>query len=125
VLDLAGNLVNEIGYDAFGNILAETAAAWTGSHTFTGLLLDREADILWAKYRGLLPNGQWTGEDPIGFSAGDANLRRYVGNNAANRADLSGLEEKKLSGADLTDMLTKGLNKFDAEYAKLSTTQKQ
>jgi hypothetical protein len=39
-------------------------------------------------------NGQWTTEDPWGLKAGDANFRRYAGNNGANSTDPSGLEEK-------------------------------
>lgn len=38
--------------------------------------------------------GIWMTEDPIGFDAGDPNLRRYVGNNATNSRDPSGLAEK-------------------------------
>jgi hypothetical protein len=35
--------------------------------------------------------GRWTTQDPIGFSAGDYNLFRYVGNNPTNLTDPSGL----------------------------------
>jgi hypothetical protein len=35
--------------------------------------------------------GRWTSEDPIAFEGGDANLYRYVGNDAANAVDPSGL----------------------------------
>jgi pimeloyl-ACP methyl ester carboxylesterase len=34
--------------------------------------------------------GRWTSEDPVGFSAGDADLYRYVGNNPTNETDPSG-----------------------------------
>ncbi len=37
--------------------------------------------------------GIWMTEDPIGFDAGDPNLRRYVGNNATNGTDRSGLQD--------------------------------
>jgi hypothetical protein len=36
--------------------------------------------------------GQFIGEDPIGFEAGDSNLRRYVGNSPTNLTDPSGLQ---------------------------------
>lgn len=36
--------------------------------------------------------GRWLSEDPIGFSAGDANLYRYVGNGPTNGTDPSGLD---------------------------------
>ena len=35
--------------------------------------------------------GIWMTEDPLGFDAGDPNLRRYVGNNATNGVDRNGL----------------------------------
>lgn len=37
--------------------------------------------------------GIWMTEDPIGFDAGDPNLRRYVGNNATNGVDRNGLQD--------------------------------
>jgi len=37
--------------------------------------------------------GRWLEEDPIGFEAGDDNLYRYVGNDATNATDPSGLRE--------------------------------
>lgn len=36
--------------------------------------------------------GQFLSEDPIGFEAGDSNLRRYVGNGPTGARDPSGLE---------------------------------
>lgn len=42
--------------------------------------------------------GQWFEEDPIGFLAGDGNLRRYVGNNATNGVDPTGLAEYVIKG---------------------------
>jgi len=36
--------------------------------------------------------GQFTSEDPIGFDADDANLRRYVGNSPTNATDPTGLD---------------------------------
>jgi uncharacterized protein RhaS with RHS repeats len=39
--------------------------------------------------------GQWMQEDPIGFDAGDPNLRRYVGNDPTNATDPTGLEKKE------------------------------
>jgi RHS repeat-associated protein len=39
----------------------------------------------------LVTTGQWMQEDPIQFSAGDPNVRRYVGNSPTNSVDPSGL----------------------------------
>jgi hypothetical protein len=35
--------------------------------------------------------GRWLSQDPLGFTAGDANLYRYVGNGPTNGTDASGL----------------------------------
>ncbi|QVL30338.1 methyltransferase domain-containing protein [Telmatocola sphagniphila] len=43
----------------------------------------------WRTYNPQL--GQWMSEDPIGFAGGDANIRRYVGNDVTNTIDPSGL----------------------------------
>jgi large repetitive protein len=52
--------------------------------------------------------GSWLQEDPIGFQAGDANPRRYVGNNATNATDPSGLANYFLDFAkkELIDLRT-------------------
>ena len=53
--------------------------------------------------------GQWMQEDPIQFDAGDPNLRRYVGNNATNETDPTGLQKKEeakkyeYGGPDVTE----------------------
>ncbi len=47
-------------------------------------------------------SGQWMSEDPIGFAAGDVNLRRYVANGAT--AEPSGLQ-RVWPRKDLNDFL--------------------
>ena len=37
--------------------------------------------------------GQWLSEDPLGFRAGDENVRRYVGNRSTISTDPMGLED--------------------------------
>lgn len=39
--------------------------------------------------------GRWISQDPIGFAAGDANLYRYVGNEATMYVDPDGLDKEK------------------------------
>jgi hypothetical protein len=54
--------------------------------------------------------GQFLSEDPKGFAAGDANLRRYVGNNAVNLRDPSGMcyqpTRNSLSSPTFSDQLS-------------------
>ncbi len=85
-------IVDHYVYDAFGN---ETDH--TGSNDFlfkyTGRAFDEETGLqnnLNRWYDATI--GRWLSEDPIGFSAGDANVYRYVGNSSTLTLDPSGLE---------------------------------
>jgi RHS repeat-associated protein len=94
IVSAAGTAVTDhIDYGAFGNIILETNSAATGrAYLYTGLAEDRDTGIVQAEHRTLLTSqGQWMEEDPERFDAGDANLRRYVGNDAVNATDVSGL----------------------------------
>src|SRR2546421_515233 len=41
--------------------------------------------------------GRWISQDPLGFTAGDTNLYRYVGNSPTNATDPRGLEPLPLT----------------------------
>jgi RHS repeat-associated protein len=101
IANAAGNLVQHTDYDSFGNVRGLYNASGTHVSTpivnepigFTGRAYD--------EYTGLQNNwhrwydaaiGQWLSEDPIGFSAGDTSLRRYVGNEVTNFVDPSGFQ---------------------------------
>jgi uncharacterized protein RhaS with RHS repeats len=57
--------------------------------------------------------GRWISQDPIGFDAGDANLYRYVGNEATGATDPSGQEL-----LDLEELRDRLIEKLEAEKAK-------
>jgi len=60
---------------------------------FTGKLYDENTKLQNNLNRWYDPTiGQWMNEDPIGFAAGDENVRRYVGNNSLRLVDPTGLE---------------------------------
>jgi RHS repeat-associated protein len=60
--------------------------------SYTGRLLDESTGLQSNWRRWYDPAiGRWLSEDPIGFTAGDANLNRYVGNDPAGNVDPSGL----------------------------------
>jgi len=44
--------------------------------------------------------GQWISEDPIGFAAGDENVRRYVGNRVTRSTDPDGLQTRDEAEAE-------------------------
>ena len=43
--------------------------------------------------------GRWMEEDPIDFKAGDADKYRYVGNDATNATDPSGLQAQAIGSS--------------------------
>jgi RHS repeat-associated protein len=93
------SVVNHRVYDAFGKVTSETNPSSPSTDavdeffSFTGRFYDKASQLqnnLHRWYDPLLH--QWLSEDPKGFDAGDANTRRYVGNDPVNRVDPSGLE---------------------------------
>jgi RHS repeat-associated protein len=85
-------ILDHVEYGPFGTIASETNSGNGGNYLYTGLRLDRATGIVFANNRTLfVTTGQWMQEDPIQFSAGDANLRRYVRNDPTNQIDPDGL----------------------------------
>ncbi|MEW4454588.1 RHS repeat-associated core domain-containing protein [Bremerella sp. JC817] len=82
---------NHLAYDAYGNITSETNSSVDFLFAFTGRERDEESGLQYnrARYYDAL-TGRWTGEDPLGFEAGDANLLRYVHNSSLRHLDPSG-----------------------------------
>ena len=88
---MSAQVANHIVYDAFGNVIDETAAAVDHIFGFTGREDDEQSDLNFYRARYYDPGmGQFLSEDPIGFSAGDANLYRYVQNSPTNKVDPTG-----------------------------------
>ncbi len=86
-------LVNHLQYDAFGNIISQTNPEYQPLQTYTGQILDDVTGLMYYDARWFDPGiNQFVSNDPIGFAAGDANLRRYVGNSNPNATDPSGMQ---------------------------------
>ncbi len=87
-------IANHRKYNAFGALISETNSAVDLIYGFTGKQLD-EATYLQHNLNRWYDSalGQWLSEDPIGFDAGDENLRRYVSNSSMKLRDLDGLQE--------------------------------
>jgi RHS repeat-associated protein len=100
-------LENHLVYDSFGNVLSESGSTTT-LFGYTGRELDRESIFQFNRTRYYVSSlGVWASEDPIGFAAGDANVRRYVGYSVTNSVDPSGLQEI-LSDAEIDPTITGG-----------------
>jgi RHS repeat-associated protein len=91
-INSSGQVQHHIKYNAFGKVTSGTVPA-EFNFGYTGRPQDAEGGF-W-DYRARLYDaalGRFLSEDPSGFSAGDMNLYRYVGNNPAALTDPSGLE---------------------------------
>jgi RHS repeat-associated protein len=92
VVDSQGNTLNHLVYDSFGNVTSQTNGAINFRFGYTGRELDAETGLYYYRARYYdAQTGQFIGQDPLSFEAGDSNLYRYVGNNATNLTDPSGL----------------------------------
>jgi RHS repeat-associated protein len=114
LLDNDGNVVNNITYDAFGNITLETNPEVNFRFSYTGREYDSETGLYNYRSRYYDPeSGEFVSEDTIGFAGGDANLSRYVGNNPVNFIDPFGFsgfcrvgsldDQSTLIAGDITD----------------------
>jgi RHS repeat-associated protein len=84
VFDNSGTVTNTVDYDAFGSFLGGVPV-----DPYTGREYDSVTGL--THYRAREKDGhRFLSEDPKGFSAGDANLARYVGNSPTGRRDPSG-----------------------------------
>ena len=98
-------VANHLIFDAFGNLVSSTNPS-DNSATIAPILVFRYTGKYFDDATGLQNNlnrwydsttGKWLSVDPIGFTAGDANLYLYVGNQTINVVDYIGLE-KIISG---------------------------
>jgi len=88
-------VLDKIKYDTFGRPIdlddnpTDGLDAVTG--LYTGRFYDPDTGLFYYRARNYDPlTRTFTTEDPIGFSSGDTNLYRYVGNSPANYTDPSG-----------------------------------
>jgi RHS repeat-associated protein len=90
--DADGVVVDERTFDSFGRVLNETNPAVSFRYGYTGRERDLESglDYYRARYYDSTV-GRFISTDPMGFGAGDTNLYRYVGNNATNATDPTGM----------------------------------
>ena len=80
-------------FDAFGNLTAESDATVKFLYSYTGREWDGDAGLYYYRARWYDAKiGRFISEDPIGFSAGDTNVNRYIGNSPINGTDPAGLD---------------------------------
>ncbi len=95
IADLSGSttsITNHRRFGAYGNLVSESNSAVDMLFAYTGKLYDENTQLQNNLFRWYdAATGQWMSEDPLGFAAGDENVRRYAGNNGAGLFDSNGL----------------------------------
>ena len=101
VVDTAtGAIVEQIGYDAWGNITSDTNPGFQ-PFGFAGGLYDADTGLVHFGARDYDPGiGRWTTRDPLGFAGGDTNLYGYVLQDPVNGIDPRGLWSLTISAFD-------------------------
>jgi len=88
-----GAIEQQINYDEFGNVLADTNPGFQ-PFGFAGGLYDNETGLVRFGARDYSPEiGRWTAKDPILFYGGDSNLYGYVDSDPINSIDPTGLSK--------------------------------
>src|SRR5262249_16108963 len=112
ITDNLGDLIDQIGYDAFGNIRSESNPSAGDQYKWQGGMYDAATGLCHFGARDENPlTAQWMQEDPSGFADGSSNLRRFVGNDPTNFTDPSGLSEDPVfdrARADAERMISEG-----------------
>jgi RHS repeat-associated protein len=94
IVNSSGTLLDHIDYNVWGEITSETSPSNGDPRGFTSKPTDKDIGFQNNTNRWYITHlGIFASQDPTGFSAGDANLGRYVGNNPTNATDPTGLEE--------------------------------
>ena len=92
--DAVGNVVKEVQYDSFGNVLNDTRPGM--SHfAFAGGLYDGDTGLVRFGHRDYDAKvGVWTAKDPLLFDADDLSLYSYVTQNPIQFTDSNGLHKE-------------------------------
>src|SRR5208283_5678777 len=92
VSDTSGNVMKELDYDSFGNVIYDSNPTFTVPFSFAGGQYDPDTGLVHFGARDYDPDtGRWTAKDPILFKGGDTNLYGYVLQNPINWVDPFGL----------------------------------
>jgi RHS repeat-associated protein len=71
VSDNAGNIIKQVDYDSYGNVLNDSDTNFKVPFGFAGGLYDQDTQLVRFGYRDYDAfSGRWTAKDPIGFDGG-------------------------------------------------------
>ena len=109
-IDEDGTVLARYGYDPYG-MATEYAADWTGGTApsedgplYAGYFFDAETGLYHVRNRQYQADtGKFLQRDPIGYSAGDSNLTRYVGSSPLSAIDPMGLAVVNLQNGNASN----------------------
>jgi RHS repeat-associated protein len=105
ITDNNGAGIDEVNYDAFGNVTSETQPSNGDRLKAFGYAFQVTTGLYFVSRRVYDPGtGRWMEMDRESFAAGQPNLYQYVGNNPTNQVDPSGA--KSLSPAEILEKKT-------------------
>ncbi|REK23906.1 MAG: RHS repeat-associated core domain-containing protein [Planctomycetota bacterium] len=123
-----GLVVERYHYDSYGQVeflndvfasLGTQATQYGNDFLYTGRKLDSETGLMYYRARYYDPAlGKFVQRDPIGYSAGDSNLYRYVGNSPVNAVDPSGMHDEIY---EVTVTVTDRVDGLFTDQAKVDT----
>ena len=88
VSNAEGDIIKEIAYDSFGNVLLDSNPSFKVPFGFAGGLYDSDTGLTHFGYREYDSfTGKWTAKDPLLFGGGDSNLYGYVLEDPVNLVD--------------------------------------
>ncbi|MCD6186879.1 MAG: hypothetical protein J7K09_01840, partial [Desulfuromusa sp.] len=91
LVDSHGTLLNQVDYDSFGGVRAQSDSGQGDRFLFTGREYESETGLYYYRGRYYDPGlGRFISEDPTGFDGGDFNLYRYINNSPLNGTDPTG-----------------------------------
>jgi len=107
-----GSIAQNITYDEFGNVLADSAPGFQ-PFGFGGGLVDVDTKLVRFGARDYAPPlGRWITRDPIGFHGGDSNLYAYINSDPVNDYDEDGLARTPKTCAEAFTLARNTLNEI-------------
>ena len=92
VTDATGAVVKRLDYDAYGDLISDSAPSVDLPVGYAGGLRDPDTGLIEFGVRQYDPAaGSWTSRDPILDRGGQSNLYAYVGGDPVNQVDFDGL----------------------------------
>ena len=91
-------VVNHVVYESYGTIVSQSDSSQGTLFGFTSRPLDTATGLQNNWHRWYTDAGWWLSQDPMSFTAGDANTSRYVGNSPTMATDPSGNQAANESG---------------------------